>query len=480
MHSSRVPDTSSTVTATSTSVTTSRVSQPESAAGQRQQGSFVGLSTTAHTPESTKISASYYQQDELRPLSDLSVSQTNPFDALATHQTVTFGDDHQGRSAGSLALSNEPARSQKSSQSVDDVAPIVWEEQSPEPTDKWIMMSGDDNKPFKCGFKSCGKKYIKKSSLRKHFVSHTGDSKFRCYSGNCTGTVRYRNKQTLTRHIHSNHTFERPFGCEICDTRFRRAAHLKYHREHVHFTKSQKKSPNPQSVSRLSSAATATTNASTSTITSGVLQPESAAGQRLQAPSIRLSTTVHTPELMQIPTNYQQQARPRLLAEVSTSQINPFEALATHQTVTYDDEAVTTGIAGAPNLPGGPYQAEPSPDPTDTNKWIIVDKSQARPYICGFPECDEDYKYRSHLVRHFIVHIGKSKYKCLHPECVGKEYFCDSTLLKRHIAIKHTRDKPFQCELCGRRFKLKHHLKYHMRRVHGIEEEKKSPKRKRK
>ena len=248
----------------------------------------------------------------------------------------------------------------------------------------------------------------------------------------------------------------------------------------MHFTKSQKKPPNPQCVSRLSSAATTTTNASTSAITSGVPQPESTAGQRLQAPFIRLSTAVHTPESMQIPTNYQQQARLRLLAEVSTSQINPFEALATHQTVTYDDEAVTTGIAGVPNLPSNPYRAEPSPDPTDTNKWIIVDKSQARPYICGFPECDEDYKYRSHLVRHFIVHIGKSKYKCLHPECVGKEYFGDSTLLKRHIAIKHTRDKPFQCELCGRRFKLKHHLKYHMRRVHGIEEEKKSPKRKKK
>ena len=195
---------------------------------------------------------------------------------------------------------------------------------------------------------------------------------------------------------------------------------------------------------------------------------------------LRLSTTVHTPEPMLIPTNYQQQARLRLLAEVSTTQFNPFEALATHQTVTYDDEAATTGIAGAPNLPSDPYQAEQSPDPTDTNKWIIVDKSQARPYICGFPECDEDYKYKSHLVRHFIVHIGKSKYKCLHPECVGKEYFGDSTLLKRHIAIKHTRDKPFQCELCAKRFKLKHHLKYHMRRVHDIEEEKNSPKRKRK
>ena len=171
--------------------------------------------------------------------------------------------------------------------------------------------------------------------------------------------------------------------------------------------------------SRVPDTSSTVTATSTSVTTSRVSQPESAASQRHQGSFVGLSPTVHTPESTGISATYYQQDKLRPLTDISVSQTDPFDALATHQTVTYDDEAVTTGIAGVPNLPSDPSQAEQNPDLTDTNKWIIVDKSQAKPYICGFPECNEDYKYRSHLVRHFIVHIGKSKYKCLHPECVG-------------------------------------------------------------
>ena len=177
----------------------------------------------------------------------------------------------------------------------------------------------------------------------------------------------------LTRHIHVHHSFERPFGCDNCDRRFRRAEHLKYHREHVHSLKAQKKAPKPQSVFKSSSATITTHTASTSTNTSRVSQPELAAGQRQQGSYVGISTTIDTPESMQTAASYHQQDGLRLLAEVSTSQINPFAALATHQTVTFDDEAVTTGIAGVPNLPSDQYQAEQNPAPAD--KRIIVDKS---------------------------------------------------------------------------------------------------------
>ena len=69
---------------------------------------------------------------------------------------------------------------------------------------------------------------------------------------------------------------------------------------------------------------------------------------------------------MQIAAHYHQQDGLKLLAEVSTSQINPFEALATHQTVSFEDEQVTTGIARDPNLPSDQHLAKQSPDPIDT------------------------------------------------------------------------------------------------------------------
>ena len=483
MHSFSVSKSPSATSASaSTSTTTSQDSQPGTADGQRPRSSFMDLSTAVHTPESPLIPATYHQQDELGLSSEMGITQITPFEALATHLAVTFDDDHQGRFAtSSSSLHNEPARSQKSSQPIDDVAPIVREEQSPDPTDKWIILTGNPKKPFKCGYKGCGKRYTRKTYLRTHFVRHTGNSPYKCYMGECTGKFAFGSREELNRHIRVYHSLEKPFECKICKKRFRRSDYLKYHVEHVHSFKAKKKSPKSQRVSKSFSVTTTTHTASISTMTSRVSQPELAAGQRQQGPCVGISTTINTPESMQIAASYHQQDGLRLLAEVSTSQINPFAALATHSTVTFEDEAVTTGIAGAPNLPSDQSQAEQSPDPTDTIKWIIVDKSQERPYICGYPGCDMAYLRKEHLKRHFVKHTGTSKFKCPYSECVGNEYyFSDDAALKRHIAIIHTRDRPFQCKLCDRRFRLQHHLKYHTKYVHGIEEEKKLPKRKKK
>ena len=106
MHSYRVFK--STSTATRTSTTTFGVSQPEPAARQRQQSSFVGLSTTVHTPESPYISAGDQQFAGLRLLAEVSTSQINPFEALATHQAVTFGDEVQEQSASHSSQPDGP------------------------------------------------------------------------------------------------------------------------------------------------------------------------------------------------------------------------------------------------------------------------------------------------------------------------------------------------------------------------------------
>ena len=104
-------------------------------------------------------------------------------------------------------------------------------------TDKWIMHSGNETRPFRCGYEGCGKTYIRKQSLRRHFVSHIGDSQFRCYSGDCAGAVRYCDSQALARHVRRKHTVFRLFTCKICNIQFLRADYLKSHREQVHSRK---------------------------------------------------------------------------------------------------------------------------------------------------------------------------------------------------------------------------------------------------
>ena len=106
-------------------------------------------------------------------------------------------------------------------------------------TDKWIIYSGDKTRPFKCGYESCGRAYITKQSLQRHFLTHIGDSQFRCYTGDCTGAIRYCDSQALARHIYKKHTMKRPYACDICPMQFGRADHLRRHKEQVHSTEGE-------------------------------------------------------------------------------------------------------------------------------------------------------------------------------------------------------------------------------------------------
>ena len=544
----------STFTATTTTITVSRNSQPELAAGQRQQGFFVGLSTTVHTPESILIPVTYHQQNERGLMSEIGTTQIDPFEALATHQAVTYDYDDHRRSASSLSLSIE------SSQSVEDVVPTVRQEPSPNPTDIWIMMSGDEEKPFQCGYEGCGKKYLRKTSLRKHLVSHTRNSKFRCYSGDCAGRAIYDARE-LTQHMRTKHTFERPYRCELCNKRFKRSDHLTRHMDHVHFIKRKKRSPKRHSVSKSSPATTTALTASTSMMTSGVSQPELAAGQRQQGSFVDLSKTVYKPEPTLIPATYYQQDELGLLSGISvsvlsSSQFDPFEILATHQSVTFEDQnqfqeqeqldvfpfpfdellqpvddfdlmasedpddvnhsilpnknderisnrttisiperkclppnndhfrqALTgikleaVGITGDPNLPNSQHQAYQRPE---TDKWIILTGDKTRPFKCGYEGCGRKYSKKGNLQTHFIIHTGDSPYRCYVGECTGKVAFSRPHELTWHIRSEHKCERLHLCEACGSQFTRPDHLRRHRRQVHSTENEKKSPKRKKK
>ena len=99
---------------TTTSISTSEFSQPESAARQRPQSSFVGIPIAVHTPDSTHLPVADQQHAELRLLAEASVlhTQADPFEALAAHRTVTFAhsDEYQEQSDDSSLLSNEPSQ----------------------------------------------------------------------------------------------------------------------------------------------------------------------------------------------------------------------------------------------------------------------------------------------------------------------------------------------------------------------------------
>ena len=351
----------STSTASATSATACGDSQPKLAIEQHQQGSLDGLSTTVHTPESNYIPIAE-RYTGLRLLAEISAAQLqiDPFEALATYQTVSLNNSAREQSASSLSLPDEPLVA------TDDANPMM-EVEEPKPrrcqtlavpnadsTEKMVMFSGDEIRPFKCSYESCGKTYMTKQSLSRHFVKHTGDSQFRCYTGDCTGIIRYRDKEALARHIYIKHTMKRPHECDICNKRFARSDRFRNHRENAHSARDEQKQPQ-NSIS--------------------------------------------------------------------------------------------------------------------TDKWIMYSGNQTRPFQCGYKGCGKTYITKQSLQRHFISHTGDSQFRCYTGNCTGANTYCDKQALARHIYKKHTMERPFECNICNKRFGRRSHLRDHQQRIHLTEKE---------
>ena len=117
-------------------------------------------------------------------------------------------------------------------------------------------------------------------------------------------------------------------------------------------------------------------------------------------------------------------------------------------------------------------QSAPEQTP-DTDKWVIVDQSEKKPFRCGYPECTKRYKHKYSLKEHINVHTGILRYECTHPEC--DEYFAYYSVLKKHIRTKHPTKKPFRCDICKQRFMHTENLKAHRKNMHSVRDEQKQP-----
>jgi len=83
-------------------------------------------------------------------------------------------------------------------------------------------------------------------------------------------------------------------------------------------------------------------------------------------------------------------------------------------------------------------------------------------YCCDFGNCENKYRTKYSLKRHYLSHMGVKQHKCPHCE----KRFSLFQYLQEHMYI-HTGEKPFVCPCagCGKRFrqagKLSIHKKQH-------------------
>merc|ERR1719259_410957 len=90
---------------------------------------------------------------------------------------------------------------------------------------------------------------------------------------------------------------------------------------------------------------------------------------------------------------------------------------------------------------------------------IRVKHTKEKPFQCEY--CSSSFARKGQLDNHVVVHTGEQRFHC--KLCPKK--FATNDRLKVHMRT-HTGEKPFQCHLCSAMFLAKSNMNAHVRGVH--------------
>ena len=331
-------------------------------------------------------------------------------------------------------------------------------------TKKWIVVRKGTGKRYLCNYPVCGFASTRLGDLKKHIFVHTNISIFKCAYPECANFPYFRDMNHLRRHVQTNHSYEQPHYCSLCDRYFRRLHNYKTHMRTKHKMGNEKLSNLPLSKDSADS---------------GKQPPELTAEQNKQASSSRRSATVSTPE----------QDERQTVDEFG----DPFAALATHQPLTFDDKrqkldttkteefllphtVVTTSQSVAMSVKSANSPKNTGQDTSEslsdrvkreTEKYVVRLMDAEDNYKCGYPNCDLTFSKISNLKTHIFIHIGISRYKCSYPECSFNPYFRTSSSLRQHEESYHKSERSYRCTLCDKRFWHLHSYRMHKYHKHN-------------
>ncbi|XP_050515593.1 zinc finger protein 436-like [Diabrotica virgifera virgifera] len=306
------------------------------------------------------------------------------------------------------------------------------------------MRTHTGEKPFECQY--CVKRFYHSSHLREHVRRHTGEKPYQCAVCNKRFTI----KGELTMHMKS-HTGEKPYACTCCDRRCLTSADLK-----VHMRTHTGEKPYECTVCNKRFASTYILNSHIKTHT----------GERpyscnicektfTQSSHLNVHIRKHTGEKFTCKicdTKFTHSSQLTVHMREHTGR-QPYKCSVCNKVCNYASELSShmmkhTGeklscVTCDKKFTSAAYLAEHTRTHTGENL--------SRCTICNKPFTRSQY-----LLKHMRTHTGEKPYPCF---VCGKK-FTQSSSLKVHMRI-HTGERPYSCSMCDKKFTTSSDLSVH-------------------
>ncbi|XP_052562399.1 zinc finger protein 93-like [Culex pipiens pallens] len=247
-------------------------------------------------------------------------------------------------------------------------------------------------KRFPCPY--CEKTFRLYSSYHRHKDTHAGIKRYAC----TICEQKFSHSPSLKNHIRNVHTLEKPYRCEVCGDCFRNGSLLNKHRGAFH-------------------------------------SPSDAILEKVSCP-ICLEV-FPTRSLLQQHVRSVHEERQEFGCLECGEVFNSFAELKDHRAYQHPEV-------------GLPFPCETCGEQYEQKAQLTKHCRNAHPeqnrLVCA--ECGKLFSSASTLRQHREIHRDVRKFRCTYCE----QTFAQRTPLKNHIRNKHTGEKPFSCETCGKPF----------------------------